>query len=150
MTSLLKEKNVGESIELLVGKNITDGNTENSENKAKEQHKFKMPNQLWESLSRQFDGIPGLELLCLDVPLNDTPGAGLGLSLKAQRLGATDSGLYIRSVSFLAILHHKYARGDSQFALRRGTEGIPQGRGVGGKRRRNKGGKREKKEGKEK
>jgi hypothetical protein len=39
------------------------------------------------------------ELLKFDIPLNETPGAGLGISVKAQRMGSTDRGLYVRSVS---------------------------------------------------
>lgn len=38
------------------------------------------------------------ELLRLNIPLNATPGAGLGISIKAQRLGSNDRGLYVRSV----------------------------------------------------
>ena len=41
-------------------------------------------------------------LIQLDIPLSDSPSAGLGISLKAQRSYvdglSTDSGIYIRSV----------------------------------------------------
>lgn len=44
------------------------------------------------------------KLIQLSIPLNDSPSAGLGLSLMAQKIYnegvAVDSGLYIKSVCF--------------------------------------------------
>lgn len=46
---------------------------------------------------------PDREILEFDIPWNYSPSAGLGISLKAQRIFqdgmAVDTGLYIRSVS---------------------------------------------------
>ena len=48
-----------------------------------------------------------VELIELNIPLNDSPSAGLGISLKAQRVydanAPIDSGLFVRSVIIRSI-----------------------------------------------
>uniref|UniRef100_A0A915N5U0 PDZ domain-containing protein n=1 Tax=Meloidogyne javanica TaxID=6303 RepID=A0A915N5U0_MELJA len=60
-----------------------------------------------------------LEIIQMLIPLNETPGAGLGISVKAQRMGCNDLGLYVRS-----ILHGSAAYKDGRLKVNDRLIGI--------------------------
>ncbi|KAL3068375.1 hypothetical protein niasHT_030666 [Heterodera trifolii] len=122
VTALLKSKSVGDVIELLISRNVAEEpkqiNPKNQKEDTLVEH-HQSSDLVFDSLNAHFAGSTDLELQCLEIPLNDTPGAGLGLSLKAQRVGATDSGLFIRS-----ILHGSAAFKDGRLQVNDRLVGI--------------------------
>uniref|UniRef100_A0A914HBT7 PDZ domain-containing protein n=1 Tax=Globodera rostochiensis TaxID=31243 RepID=A0A914HBT7_GLORO len=119
VTSLLKGKLLGDVIELLISRNVVDSEHQMEGKSEKEANIGRPTDQILDSLNAHFLSKPDMELHCLDIPLNDTPGAGLGLSLKAQRVGTIDSGLYIRS-----ILHGSAAFKDGRLQVNDRLVGI--------------------------
>uniref|UniRef100_A0A183BVI9 PDZ domain-containing protein n=1 Tax=Globodera pallida TaxID=36090 RepID=A0A183BVI9_GLOPA len=119
VTSLLKGKLLGDVIELLISRNVVDSEHQMEGKCEKEANIGRPTDQILDSLNAHFLSKPDMELHCLDIPLNDTPGAGLGLSLKAQRVGTIDSGLYIRS-----ILHGSAAFKDGRLQVNDRLVGI--------------------------
>uniref|UniRef100_A0A915CQJ3 PDZ domain-containing protein n=1 Tax=Ditylenchus dipsaci TaxID=166011 RepID=A0A915CQJ3_9BILA len=117
VTALLKSKKSGDSIDILVSRvpeHLADEenhpirtpetlkNTPSVTFKdEKETSGLELDQHLYSYLARKL-GDTGCELVELHIALNDSPSAGLGISLKAQRIYndglASDSGLYIRSV----------------------------------------------------
>ncbi|KAI1721327.1 PDZ domain (Also known as DHR or GLGF) domain-containing protein [Ditylenchus destructor] len=121
ITALLKSKKVCEAIKILVSRI-----TENEQEDTTSSHTASVHEDLTDSkkdvavmekdrLSVSFKDVEhlrslliqrlpknGSKLVELVIPLNESPSAGLGISLKAQRIysdgEATDSGLYIRSI----------------------------------------------------
>src|SRR5690242_20331214 len=110
ITALLKSIPEGETITMVISRlvfeeghdedaSVGDGKTNGAEITAS---KHSVEARLREELSRlQNDR----ELIALDIALNDSPSAGLGISLKAQKTyddegNALDSGLYIKNVCF--------------------------------------------------
>jgi hypothetical protein len=116
VTSLLKSRAVGETIELVISRGVeTEDGSGECNKTASERPKNEQKNEidpdhsnsneselLEHQLQEQLDD-PNFQCLRLDIKLNDSPSAGLGISLKAQRKflngRSTDSGLYIQSVS---------------------------------------------------
>jgi hypothetical protein len=96
---MLKCKQVGEAVTLLVSRTErTEEEEADEEEEEKDGDGKSCPKrELEQELAQQM--AEGQQLLRLEIPLNETPGAGLGISVKAQRKAGTDSGLYIRSVS---------------------------------------------------
>ena len=102
---MLKSKPIGAAATLLVSR------SEGEEEQAKKQSEAVDGEQIDRNNSKPDDQVLERELtsmigdkqqlLQLNIPLNATPGAGLGISIKAQRLGSNDRGLYVRSVSVL-------------------------------------------------
>lgn len=117
----MKKKKVGESIQLLISRVTAESSTN-----------IETPKILNENLDSEFNLITTTKnenkenfftnfilqematelakdkkkLLILNIPLNDSPSAGLGLSLMAQKIYnkdgvPVDSGLYIKGVCFL-------------------------------------------------
>jgi len=99
VTSLLKKIPIGETISLIISSQ-TEEKQQQHQNEEKENLKEKFSKNLFEELKQQLIGETFLEIIQMLIPLNETPGAGLGISVKAQRMGCNDLGLYVRSVSF--------------------------------------------------
>jgi hypothetical protein len=105
VTALFKAKNqIGQSITLLISRtaeemNLAENKSKQKEEGNKENWKETPEDHLEKELAREIsDDGDNFELLQFEIPLNETPGAGLGISVKAQRKASTDMGLYIRSV----------------------------------------------------
>jgi hypothetical protein len=110
---MLKTKAIGQGITLLISrtnqkqgeenkqmdqKNRLDENSLEMEMCEQEQSdEDKLERQLLQLIDHNH------EIMCLEILLNETPGAGLGISVKAQRKRSKDMGLYVRSVSLLLI-----------------------------------------------
>uniref|UniRef100_A0A914LCY8 PDZ domain-containing protein n=1 Tax=Meloidogyne incognita TaxID=6306 RepID=A0A914LCY8_MELIC len=118
VTSLLKKIPIGETISLIISSQ-TEEKQQQHQNEEKENLKEKFSKNLFEELKQQLIGETFLEIIQMLIPLNETPGAGLGISVKAQRMGCNDLGLYVRS-----ILHGSAAYKDGRLKVNDRLIGI--------------------------
>ncbi|KAL7078054.1 hypothetical protein ACQ4LE_002588, partial [Meloidogyne hapla] len=119
VTSLLKKIPIGETISLTISQTEekTPEKQQNEEKEEKENLKEKTTKNLFEELKQMIG--EKQEILQMLIPLNETPGAGLGISVKAQRIGCNDLGLYVRS-----ILHGSAAFKDGRLKVNDRLAGI--------------------------
>lgn len=106
MASRLKEVDSGDSVELVVSR-VADKEEEKENDVHVDHDKRNVVRDDGEGSSTHKSAAhaldPERDVLEFDIPWNYSPSAGLGISLKAQRIYqddmAVDSGLYVRSVS---------------------------------------------------